>query len=76
MMFRPKEAYKQTIEGEVVFQKSANEVGQYSVYMYTNKAKSDEVVRIASNLHSYPAVMVENNNELGFYKGNEYRSVT
>lgn len=44
--------------------------------MYTNKAKSDEVVRIASNLHSYPAVMVENNNELGFYKGNEYRSVT
>ena len=76
MMFRPKEGYKTTINGETVFQKAPDKVGQYSVYMYTNKAKSDEVVRIASNLHSYPAIISDNGDAQGYYKGNEYRSVT
>lgn len=77
MMFRPKEGYKTTINGETVFQKAPDKVGQYSVYMYTNKAKSDEVVRIASNLRRYPAVIEANANAVdGSYIGNEYRSVT
>lgn len=72
MMFRPKEEYLQS-NGEFV---SPNGTGKYSVYMYTNKAKSDEVVRIASNLHSYPAIISTNGDEQGYYNGNEYRSVT
>lgn len=71
MMFRPKEEYLSN--GEFV---SPNGTGKYSVYMYTNKAKSDEVVRIASNLHSYPAIIPDNGDAQGYYKGNEYRSVT
>lgn len=72
MMFRPKEEYLQS-NGEFVSQSGT---GKYSVYMYTNKAKSDEVVRIASNLHSYPAIISTNGDEQGYYNGNEYRSVT
>ena len=71
MMFRPKEEY---LKGEEFV--SPNGTGKYSVYMYTNKAKSDEVVRIASNLHSYPAIISANGDEQGYYNGNEYRSVT
>ena len=71
MMFRPKDEYLS--DGEFV---SPNGTGKYSVYMYTNKAKSDEVVRIASNLHSYPAIISTNGDEQGYYNGNEYRSVT
>lgn len=71
MMFRPKERYLS--DGEFV---NPDGTGKYSVYMYTNKAKSDEVVRIASNLHSYPAIISTNEDAQGFYKGNEYRSVT
>ena len=71
MMFRPKEEYLSN--GEFV---SPNGTGKYSVYMYTNKAKSDEVVRIASNLHSYPAIISTNGDAQGYYNGNEYRSVT
>ena len=71
MMFRPKEEFLSN--GAFV---NPDGTGKYSVYMYTNKAKSDEVIRIASNLHSYPAVISKNANELGFYKGYEYRSVT
>ncbi len=72
MMFRPKVEYLQS-NGEFVSQSGT---GKYSVYMYTNKAKSDEVVRIASNLHSYPAIISTNGDEQGYYNGNEYRSVT
>ena len=72
MMFRPKEEYLQS-NGEFV---SPNGTGKYSIYMYTNKAKSDEVVRIASNLHSYPAIISTNGDAQGYYNGNEYRSVT
>lgn len=71
MMFRPKEEYLSN--GEFV---NPDGTGKYSVYMYTNKAKSDEVVRIASNLHSYPAIISANGDEQGYYNGNEYRSVT
>lgn len=71
MMFRPKEEY---LKGEEFVSQSG--IGKYSVYMYTNKAKSDEVVRIASNLHSYPAIISTNGDEQGYYNGNEYRSVT
>ncbi len=71
MMFRPKESNLNN--GEFV---SGKGTGKYSVYMYTNRAKSEEVVRIASNLRTYPAVIENNANELGNYIGNEYRSVT
>lgn len=71
MMFRPKES--NLTSGEFV---SGKGTGKYSVYMYTNRAKSEEVVRIASNLRTYPAVIEKNANELGNYIGNEYRSVT
>lgn len=71
MMFRPKEEY---LKGEEFV--SPNGTGKYSVYMYTNKAKSDEVVRIASNQHSYPAIISTNGDAQGYYNGNEYRSVT
>lgn len=73
MMFRPKKDY---LSGDV-FQKPGS-TGKYSIYMYTNRAKSDEVVRIASNLHNYPAVIPENGDGTteNKYIGNEYRSVT
>lgn len=73
MMFRPKEDYLNKATGEFV---NPDGIGKYSVYMYTNRAKSEEVVRIASNLRTYPAVMEDNANDLGNYIGNEYRSVT
>ncbi|WP_291601063.1 hypothetical protein [Bacteroides sp.] len=73
MMFRPRADY--LTNGEFV-KPGADVKGKYSVYLYTNKAKSDEVIRIASNLRSYPAVIKDNANDLGNYIGNEYRSVT
>lgn len=54
MMFRPKNDYLDETTG--LFSKSPQGTGKFSIYMYTNKAKSDEVVRIASNLNHYPAV--------------------
>lgn len=53
--------------------------GKYSIYMYTNRAKSAEVVRIASNQPGYPAVSTSNPDDKGTdgnYGGNSYRSVT
>ena len=53
--------------------------GKYSIYMYTNRAKSAEVVRIASNQPGYPAVSTSNPDDRGtdgYYGGNSYRSVT
>lgn len=55
--------------------KPEGSTGKYSVFMYTTKAKSAEVVRIASNLNTLPAVLDKNNNAEGKYKGNTYRSV-
>lgn len=55
--------------------KPAGETGKYTIHMYTTKAQSSEVVRIASNLPSYPAVLAENADADGSYMGETYRSV-
>ena len=47
--------------------------GRYSIYMKTNKARSAETVRIASN-HSGSASFLPGNNGAA-YSGNSYRSV-
>lgn len=49
--------------------------GQYSIYLYTNTPKSEDVVRIASNTSLSSAYLSTNNDEAGKYKGNSYRSV-
>lgn len=52
--------------------------GKYSIYMKSNRPKSAEVVRIASNVPGRDAVLPEDgndNNDRG-YGGNSYRSVT
>lgn len=64
MMFMPREP-----------DKSGNETGRYSIYMKTNKARSAETVRIASNQKGSPAVLDRNNGTDGLYRGNSYRSV-
>ncbi|MEY8685896.1 hypothetical protein AB9N12_07065 [Bacteroides sp. AN502(2024)] len=55
---------------------SSGGTGKYRLDMYTNRAKSAEVVRIASNLNHYPAVAPDDANEAGLYKGEIYRSTT
>lgn len=50
--------------------------GRYSIYMKTNRAKSAEVVRIASNQAGSLAALPENGDAGGNYIGNSYRSVT
>lgn len=55
---------------------TGDEVGKYSIYMKTNRAKSAEVVRIASNQSDAPAVITANNGVDGLYSGGSYRSVT
>ena len=62
MMFMPREPVK-----------SGNETGRYSIYMKTNKARSAETVRIASNHSGSPSFLPENNGAA--YAGNSYRSV-
>ena len=64
MMFMPREP-----------DKSGDETGRYSIYMKTNKARSAETVRIASNQKGSPAVLDRNNGTDGLYRGNSYRSV-
>lgn len=60
LMFKPKEPNK-----------SGEDIGKYSIYMHTNRAKSAEVVRIASNQKGLDAILGD-----GTYSGNSYRSVT
>lgn len=62
MMFMPREP-----------DKSGNETGRYSIYMKTNKARSAETVRIASNHSGSPSFLPENHGAA--YAGNSYRSV-
>lgn len=64
MMFMPREP-----------EKFGDETGRYSIYMKTNKARSAETVRIASNQKGSPAVLDRNNGTDGLYRGNSYRSV-
>lgn len=52
--------------------KPAPNTGKYSIYMKTNRARSAEVVRIASNQSGSPSALPAG----GTYKGNSYRSVT
>lgn len=56
-------------------QNPAAGTGRYSIYMKTNKARSAETVRIASNQKGSPAVLDRNNGTDGLYRGNSYRSV-
>ena len=49
--------------------------GRYSIYMKTNKARSAETVRIASNQRGSRAVLPGNGGTDGLYVGNSYRSV-
>lgn len=56
-------------------QNPAAGTGRYSIYMKTNKARSAETVRIASNQKGSPAVLDKNNGTDGLYRGNSYRSV-
>ena len=49
--------------------------GQYSIYLYTNTPKSEDVVRIASNTSLSSAYLPANNDANGKYMGNSYRSV-
>lgn len=51
--------------------------GKYSIYMKSNRPKSAEVIRIASNINGTNAVLPEDNNGVNNeYGGNSYRSVT
>lgn len=63
MMFMPKKPTSPT-QG----------TGKYSIYMKTNRAKSAEVVRIASNQADSPSAHPDNDG--ADYQGNSYRSVT
>ena len=56
-------------------QNPAAGTGRYSIYMKTNKARSAETVRIASNQRDSRAVLHENGDASGNYIGNAYRSV-
>lgn len=53
-------------------QNPAAGTGRYSIYMKTNKARSAETVRIASNHSGSPSFLPENHSP---YAGNSYRSV-
>ena len=48
---------------------------EYKVKMHTNRAKSAEVVRIASNQYNSPAIWDVNKDNNGNYNGTTYRSV-
>ena len=50
--------------------------GKYSIYMKSNRPKSAEVVRIASNVPGRDAVLGDDNGSDGKYGGDSYRSVT
>lgn len=51
----------------------ATEKGHYALHLKTNRAMSDDVVRIASNQVGNPSALPENNR--AEYDGNSYRSV-
>lgn len=69
LMFKPRPG---------IIDRPAPNVGKYSIYMKSNRPKSAEVVRIASNVPGRDAVLPKDgndNNDRG-YGGNSYRSVT
>lgn len=67
LMFKPK--------SEILNNPSKGE-GRYSIYMKSNRPKSAEVVRIASNVPGRDAVLGVDNGSDGKYGGDSYRSVT
>lgn len=68
LMFKPRP--------EIINRPNPN-VGKYSIYMKSNRPKSAEVVRIASNVPGRDAVLSEDGNGVNNeYGGNSYRSVT
>lgn len=68
LMFKPRE--------EILNNPPQGE-GKYSIYMKSNRPKSAEVVRIASNVPGRDAVLSEDANDIdGKYSGDSYRSVT
>ena len=68
LMFKPRR--------EIIDRPNPN-VGKYSIYMKSNRPKSAEVVRIASNVPGRDAVLSEDDNGVNNeYGGNSYRSVT
>ena len=70
--------WKQSENGRMVmFQptnptKSGDEVGHYTLLLKTNSAKSDDMIRIASNDHSFYSALPGAGTT--FYDGNTYRS--
>lgn len=65
LMFQPREPNK-----------PSGKTGQYSIYLKTNRPKSAEVIRIASNYETQKPVLTTNAGTDGNYGGNSYRSVT
>ena len=67
LMFKPRKD---------IINKPDGQTGKYSVYMKSNRPKSAEVIRIASNRSGIEAVLKEDALSDGTYAGNTYRSVT
>lgn len=67
LMFKPKPE---------IINRPAPNVGKYSIYMKSNRPKSAEVVRIASNVPGRDAVLEADKGNDGKYGGDSYRSVT
>ena len=67
LMFKPREA---------IIGNPPKGTGKYSIYLKSNRPKSAEVIRIASNRNSVEAVLEEDALQDGTYAGNSYRSVT
>lgn len=67
LMFKPRED---------IINKPEGQTGRYSIYMKSNRPKSAEVIRIASNRSGIEAVLQEDALPDGTYAGNTYRSVT
>ncbi|WP_234191437.1 MULTISPECIES: hypothetical protein [Bacteroidales] len=67
LMFKPREDIINRPEGQT---------GKYSIYMKSNRPKSAEVIRIASNRTGIEAVLQDDALPDGTYAGNAYRSVT
>lgn len=67
LMFKPRED---------IINKPDGQTGKYSIYMKSNRPKSAEVIRIASNRTDIEAVLKDDALLDGTYAGNAYRSVT
>lgn len=70
--------WKQDINGRMMMfmpvnpDKSGDDTGHYTILMKTNRAKSDDMIRVTSNDHSYLSALPGAGNAM--YDGNTYRS--